>query len=401
LGVSVLVVTGALGFGRFGYTMILPSMKEGLSLSYTEMGLLATGNFLGYLAFALAGGFLAARYGPRLVISLSLALAGAAMFLTGLVNSFASALVMRILTGIGSGGSNVPVMGLLSAWFAAKRRGLAAGAAVAGSSLGLLITGPLVPAIVASYGEAGWRYSWYVLGVAVIAMGLLSYMLLRNRPAEKGLRPVGAESEHDPILEAPAVSSLAWSSVYRAGALWQLGAIYFAFGFSYIIYATFFAAYLTREGGWAQPAAGGLWAQIGLVSIISGLIWGSVSDRWGRKTGLFCVYTIQGVCFLVFASMQNTFGFYVSALLFALTAWSIPAIMAAACGDYLGPQLAPAALGLITLIFGIGQAVGPGVGGALADLTGSFRAAFFLAAAVAASGALGSLTLRPAAREGG
>ncbi|MFQ6117062.1 MAG: MFS transporter, partial [Candidatus Bipolaricaulia bacterium] len=203
---SVLVVMGALGFARFGYTMILPSMKEGLRLSYTQMGLLATGNFLGYLIFALVGGFLASRFGPRLIISSSLLLIGITMFLTGLAPNFSFALAMRILTGIGSGGSNVPVMGLASAWFAARRRGMATGLIAGGSGLGLIITGPLVPTIIARYGPLGWRYSWYLLGLAVLALGLSGYIILRNRPQEKRLRPIG-ETEEDRQREREAEPS--------------------------------------------------------------------------------------------------------------------------------------------------------------------------------------------------
>jgi MFS family permease len=57
--------------------------------------------------------------------------------------------------------------------------------------------------------------------------------------------------------------------------------------------------------------------------------------------------------------------------------------------------MAPAALGFITLFFGIGQAVGPSVAGAIADRTGSFAPAFLLAGAVALAGAVGSWVLRP------
>ena len=69
--------------------------------------------------------------------------------------------------------------------------------------------------------------------------------------------------------------------------------------------------------------------------------------------------------------------------------------MAAACGDVLGPRLAPAALGLITLIFGVGQAIAPSIAGAMADASGSFVSALLLAAGVALSGALGAFFLRP------
>jgi MFS family permease len=75
--------------------------------------------------------------------------------------------------------------------------------------------------------------------------------------------------------------------------------------------------------------------------------------------------------------------------------------MAAACGDVLGPKLAPAGLGFITLFFGIGQALAPSVAGGLADATGSFSSAFFLAGAVAVMGALGAATLRKASPDSG
>jgi MFS family permease len=74
---------------------------------------------------------------------------------------------------------------------------------------------------------------------------------------------------------------------------------------------------------------------------------------------------------------------YLSAALFALTAWSIPALMAALCGDRFGARLAPAALGLITLVFGLGQALGPWLAGAIADATHSFAPAFLVAGATA------------------
>jgi len=399
VAMATITVMAALGFGRFGYTTILPSMQEGLGLSHTETGLLATWNAIGYVATVLFAGALASRFGPRLVATVATILVGTSMFLTGLVDNFLGALVLRTITGVGSAGANVPVMGLLPAWFAPRRRGMATGIAVAGSSLGLMVTGPLVPQIIAAYGPLGWRVAWYCLGGLAILIGILGYMVLRNRPAEKGLLPYGQESgDASPEATAERASGLAWGLVYRSRALWHLAVIYFMFGFSYFIYATFFVKYLVQEGGFAQREAGNLWGLVGMFSVASGFIWGLISDRWGRKMGLLGVYTLQGLSFLIFALWRALPGYYLSALFFALTAWSIPAIMAAACGDYLGGRLAPAALGLITFIFGIGQAVGPGVAGYLADLTGSFSLGFLLAAAAAFLGAAGSLLLRPPAQ---
>jgi sugar phosphate permease len=411
-----MTVLGALGFARFGYTLILPDMQVALNLSNTQTGGLATANFVGYLTLAVVGGFLASRHGPRWVVGISMLLVGVTMMLTGLVNSFQGALVWRLLTGMGSGGSNVPVMALLVAWFAARRRGLATGIAVAGSSVGLMITGPLVPRILDTFGGDGWRYSWFILGGFVLLLGLLAFALLRDRPEEKGLQPVAAEpsgetragaqpgspqkanafSRHGGLQATrQGTTSLDWGNVYRSGAVWHLALVYIAFGFSYIIYLTFFAKYLQTEGGYTKEAAGSLWAIVGWISIFCGLIWGTVSDLIGRKRGLALVYLIQAASFAVFALWQSPSGYTVSVVLFGLTAWSIPGIVAATCGDYLGPQMVPAALGFVTLFFGLGQAAGPSVAGAIADATGSFGPAFLMAAGVAILGGVGSLLLRP------
>ena len=87
-------------------------------------------------------------------------------------------------------------------------------------------------------------------------------------------------------------------------------------------------------------------------------------------------------------------GFYVSSIVFGLSLSSIPAIMAAAVGDSVGGRLAPAALGFITLIFGIGQSLGPALAGWIKDATGTFAGAFILSAVVSLAGAAGSMLLR-------
>src|SRR5512142_1457234 len=83
IAMGTLTTIGAHGFGRMAYTLLLPSMKDGVHFSYRVLGLLGTGNFIGYLSLAIIGGFLASRYGSRVVISLGLVLMGVTMILTG------------------------------------------------------------------------------------------------------------------------------------------------------------------------------------------------------------------------------------------------------------------------------------------------------------------------------
>jgi sugar phosphate permease len=395
LTVGTLVVFASLGLARFGYTMLLPAMQAGLELDNTQAGALATANLVGYLALSVAGGALAARYGPRAVITVGLSLAAVGMLLTGLAGSFATATAWRALTGIGSGASNVPVMGLMAAWFVQRRRGLAAGIAVSGSSLALMVLGPLVPHVLAAHGQNGWRVCWFGFAGAAFVLAALALAALRNRPSAVGLRPLGSAGDDEP--ETSSSSRPRWASVYRSRVLWHVGLIYVAFGFSYIIYMTFFTKYLIAEGGYTQEAAGRLFMLMGWLSLLCGLIWGWASDIIGRKGALVIVYLIHTLAFGLFALWPSPPGFTISAVMFGLSAWSIPAIVAATCGDLLGPRLAPAGLGFVTLFFGIGQAAGPSAAGAAADAAGSLAPALLLAAGVALLGAVGALLLRNSA----
>lgn len=390
--VGTLGVFGSLGIARMGYSIILPSMQAGLKLSNTDAGALSSANLIGYLILAVLGGALAARFGARYVVAAGVALIGIAMVMTGLSQSFAEALFWRALTGVGSGATNIPVMGLIAGWFAPRKRGLASGIGVSGSSLALITMGPLVPWVLSLYGPEGWRTCWIGLGVLTLLIAVLSLWLLRNRPSDLQLHPYGSDTD---LPVAPSSGGLHWGAVYRSWPVWHLGLVYIAYGLSYMIYMTFFVKALIAQGGYTPRGAGNLFMLMGWFSLLAGSVWGTVSDRIGRKWALMVVYLIQSVAFGLFALCANPAGFTVSAMLFGVTAWSIPAITAAACGDMLGARLAPAALGFVTLFLGIGQAVGPMVAGAMADHYGSYLPAVLVASSAALLGALGAAFLKP------
>ncbi|UCG04963.1 MAG: MFS transporter [Desulfobacterales bacterium] len=393
---GLLTTIAAHGFGRMSYTIILPAMKDGLQFNYTQLGLLGTGNFIGYLTMAIIGGFLAARFGTRIVITFALILMGVTMILTGLANSFGFAFAMRLLTGLGNGASYVPAMALGSVWFATKRRGFATGVVSAGIGTGTLISGLLVPPILIAFGFNGWRYSWYILGLAVVLISAIVYLFVRSRPEEKGLQQVGAEKPEVVLpasSETKKSSSLQWTEVIKMGSVWYLGVIYFFYGLSYIIYMTFFAAHLV-DMGFSQEWAGRLWAMVGGLSIFCGMIWGDISDRLGRSKGSALAYLVLALSNIMYALIKAKFGSYLSAIVFGLTAWSIPTIMAAAAGDFVGPRLAPAGLGFITLFFGIGQAIGPALGGYLRDISQTFTVPFLVAGSISLIGMVLSIYLK-------
>ncbi|MGD8468260.1 MAG: YbfB/YjiJ family MFS transporter, partial [Desulfobacterales bacterium] len=222
----------------------------------------------------------------------------------------------------------------------------------------------------------------------------------------KGLEQVGSEKSEAVPSDAPPIEKTATpkltstiKSVVKMGAVWYLGVVYFFYGLSYIIYMVFFAAYLVKEVGLSQEFAGGLWALVGGLSIFCGVIWGKISDVLGRSRGAALAYLVLGLSYIIYALIKVDLGFYLSAILFGLTAWSIPTIMAAAAGDFVGPRLAPAGLGFITLFFGIGQALGPAIGGYLADASGSFTLPFLIAGVISLVGMVLSIYLKKPAEE--
>lgn len=395
---GTLVVLLAHGFGRMSYSVILPSMKEGLSLTYTQVGLIGTGNFIGYLCFAVIGGFIASRFGARRVIFISLIVMGISLFLTGFSGSFVFAFFTRLITGMGNGGAYIPAIALPAAWFVANKRGLATGIATIGTGLGLSIVGLVLPSIILKYGQDGWRHAWYILGAVVFVGSFMVYALERDSPGDKGLSMYGADDKQEDNLvrgngqKVPLLS--AWRDVVKENEIWKLGAVYFMFGFSYVIYFTFFIAYLTKEIGLSAKMAGGIFAVLGFFSILSGVLWGFISDVVGRRYGSFLAYLTLACSYLIFTFWQALPGFYLSSIIFGITISAIPVIMAAAAGDAMGGRLASAGLGFITLFFGVGQACGPGVAGLIKDATGSFTYAFMLCAGISLIGAFGSLLLR-------
>lgn len=373
---GTLCLFACLGLGRFALGMLLPSMAASLELNYSQMGLISTANFLGYLFAVLASGFAVRHFGSRRLIFAALLLVGVSMALVGAAESFLSVLGLYLVTGVGSGAANIPMMGLVTNWFARSARGKAAGFVVSGSGFAILLSGRLIPWVNSLRGEEGWRLNWMLLAAMVLCVAVICFAVLRDRPEDMGLKRVGAEGEEASgqgggaaVRRRPSVRTIA-----------HLGSIYFLFGFTYVIYATFVVTFLVREHGYSESVAGTFWSVVGLLSLLSGPVFGTLSDRWGRRRGLMVVFAIQTTAYLLAASGRGGAFLYVSVCLYGMVAWSIPGIMAALAGDRAGPERVAQVFGMITFIFGIGQISGPALAGYLADRTGTFTTSFTLAA---------------------
>jgi MFS family permease len=382
----IIVVTGTLcivaclGFGRFALGMLLPSMASTLKLTYSQIGFISTGNFIGYLASVLFCGHIARVIGSRRLIVIALVIIAASMALISSAGSFAAILILYFVTGMGSGAANVPVMGLITAWFDRTIRGRAAGFVVIGSGFAIIISGKLIPFVNRAIGPEGWRTNWVILAGTVAVIAVVGHILLRNKPEDKGLDPLGSEGKT--VTPVPQ-SQEQGTSIYKNKTLYLLGAIYFLFGYTYVIYATFIVTTLVKERGFSETVAGNFWSWVGLLSLLSGPVFGTLSDRLGRKAGLMIVFSLQTLAYLLVAADLPPVFLYLSIGFYGIVAWSIPSIMVAAVSEYVGIDKALSAFGFITFIFGLGQITGPSVAGVLAERTGSFSSSFFMAAVFA------------------
>ncbi|PLY00547.1 MAG: MFS transporter [Desulfuromonas sp.] len=382
-----LTLFSCLGLARFAYGMLLPSMRAGLDLAYSQMGFISTGNFSGYLLSVALAPLAIRKFRPRSTIVFGLLLIAFCMFGISRADAFTSVLVLYTLIGVGSGFANIPAMVLVAHWFRRQRRGRAAGAMIMGNGSAIVFAGYAVPLLSELQGGAGWRSGWLMIGMISLLIAVIVGFLLRNDPADLGLEPVG---QVEPINEQELTEGRAPSG---GKIVTWLGLIYLVFGATYVIYGTFIVTTMVDEYSFSEARAGFYWSWVGLFSIFSGIGFGTLSDHIGRKKGLATVYVIQTIAYVLVGSGIGSAALVVSIVLYGLSAFAIPTIMAAAVGDYLPISQAAAAFSAITFFFAVGQTVGPAVAGILAESSGTFSISYQLSAALTALAVVMSILL--------
>ena len=284
-------------------------------------------------------------------------------------------------------------MSLVSQWFQPSHRGRGGGLIVAGAGLAILLSGYLVPRIPSAFGFTEWRLVWFVFALTTMLVSVLSAILIRNCPADLGMRAYGHAVEEPCSTPRPEENSV---PVLDLRFLIHLGTIYALFGATGLTYTTFIVTTMIDEYRITTAQAGLLWALIGGLSIFSGGIFGYLSDRFGHRFGMFCAMTVQAIAFGLVAAQSGPTTLYLSCVLFGIAVFSMPAIVAAAVGDYLGANAAAAGFAALTVMFAIGQVLGPAGAGFLADWVGSFRTSYLVAMILNLIAAALCLSLRSA-----
>ncbi len=377
------LVNLATGFVQFGFSLTLPSMEESLHLSHTEAGLLITVSAAIRMGGALVSGTLAPRYGSRSTIVAGTVAVGIGMVLLGLARNYGMALGASALMGIGAGGALTPMMGLLSAWFRMRNRGLAAGLAASGGSIAFIAAGLFVPILTGANWEDGWRHSWQLFGGVVMAVAIVSLLFVRERP------PAPLESGHP-----PGPPRNAWPlEAFKNPAVGLIALIAFTSGWAQNLFTTYFGLYLTQENGISLAAVGRLVILIGVLSIGSGVLWGWMSDKLGRGQAFAYSFVVQGASFVLLALIPGYGPFLISSILMGVTLRATYTICAASSGDYVPVRFSAAAFALMSVGAGLGSTISPTIGGLAADY-GAMKWVFWMAAGGSAVGTLGAIYLQ-------
>ncbi|HEY6966881.1 MAG TPA: YbfB/YjiJ family MFS transporter, partial [Burkholderiales bacterium] len=254
-GLAALAV--AMGVGRFAFTPILPMMQQDSGLSVAAGGWLASANYVGYLAGALWAG--AVRVRAPSAIRAGLAAIGVSTLAMALDAGFAAWAVLRAVAGVASAW----VLIHTSAWcldrLAAHGRPVLGGIVFAGVGTGIFAAGALCAALMAAHASAA--AAWLVLGAASLSVTAVLWRMF-DASAEGAAR---------------AAAAYRWNWA-RA----RLVAAYGAFGFGYIIPATFIPV-MAREAI-PDPAAFGLaWPAFGAAAAVSTVIMAVLAGRHGIR----------------------------------------------------------------------------------------------------------------------
>lgn len=134
---------------RYSYGTLLPGMLPALDISKAEAGVIYSSYFITYMIFSPIMGSLSDKYDMRLIISLFSTIMGAGAFLMQFPAELWQACLFFAITGIGCAACWAPIMALNQRWTSDEKRGLSLALVDAGSTIGVMAAGAVIPMLVA------------------------------------------------------------------------------------------------------------------------------------------------------------------------------------------------------------------------------------------------------------
>ena len=298
-GVTFAVLMAAAGIRAIPGVLMVP-LEQALGWSRATISLAISINLLLY---GLAGPFCAAvaqRFGVRRtmagamgLLALSLALA------TRIDRPWQLVLVWGFLVGAGSGmAANVLGAVVVNRWFV-KSRGLVLGVLTAATATGQLLFLPILARLVES---RGWQAPLWLMGAAALATLPLILWRVRERPADLGLRPYGAEREELALVRTETNPAKVALATLRRGArsrdFWLLAGTFFVCGASTNGLIGTHLIPACMDHGIPEVTAAGMLATMGIFDLFGTTASGWLSDRIDSRKLLFTYYALRGLSLL-------------------------------------------------------------------------------------------------------
>lgn len=389
---------------RVNISIVGPMLKEEMGLTPIQLGLVFSAFAYPYAAMQILGGWMADKFGPRLVLGVLSTIWAVATILCGLSWGLGSLIAFRILLGIGEGGAFPAATRAFTYWMPPTERGFAQGITHSFARLGGAVTPPIVLVIVAAY---GWRESFWILGGVSLVWTVLFVWLFRNTPLEhKWVKPaelkeIGIDAAE---MKKAAAGKTPWRQMFKR--MWLVTFVDFCYGWSLWVFLTWLPSYLKDARGFDMKQLALFTALPLMAGVVGDTLGGVISDYIYKKTGnlkfarrsLLVVGLGGALAFIVPAIYTDTAitavillaaSFFFLELTNAVL-WSLPLDIA---GKFAGT-----AGGMMNTGFGVAGMISPVVFGYLIQTTGSYEVPFLISAALLAIAVVCSFWIDPTNR---
>ena len=359
-----------------------PLIRDQLSLSNTQLGVLLAAFFWSYAPAQLPAGWLAERVDARRVLAGGLTLWGIATALTGLASGFLTLLGLRLVLGLGESVMYPASFKILAAEASEGERGRANGFLASGQLLG--------PA--AGTLAGGLLMAWFGWRAVFVAFGCASLLWLWPWLGT----PRAAASRHAPTLARGTRDAPPSAMILRRRELWGACLAQFCGTYTLYLVLSWLPVYLVHTHGLSMAQMAPIGAGVYALSAGTSVLTGWTSDRWlaagagtnrVRKAGLIAGLAIVTVCLIACAQASS------AGALLALAGCGVgigiwtPALFAMV-QTLAGPHAAGRWMGIQNCLGNVAGMTAPLVTGIVVDRTGHFAYAFGIAAALAVVGIL-------------
>jgi len=350
-------------FHRLSLSVVADDLAKDFQTTASTIGLLGSIYFYCYAAMQFPAGLLSDSIGPRKTVTFFLLIASAGSILFGFAPNIEIAFVGRVLVGLGVSMVFIPTMKILSQWFRAHEFALMAGILNAVGGAGVLAATWLLALMVAWF---GWRVSFELIGVCTLILVGLVWLIIRDRPGDKGL-PSLAEIDHKgKEVAAPANQIGLWEGARRVVSekyFWPV-AIWFFFdcGIFFGFGALWSGPYLMHVYGMTRAEAGAVLSMIAWGMIVGSPFLGLLSDRVLKSRKKVFVLCTSGLVFIllifnIFPSGLPHATLYVLFFIFSICASSIVVIGFTMTKELFPVEIAGTSVGTVNLFPFLGGAI--------------------------------------------